>query len=90
MTIYKQNNIYYRYEPYIDDGVCFIFNKDTGKIFESNYEVYIVLELINGINMVVDIVKQLKEKYTINEIEKQVILVIDILCKNDVISLSDI
>ena len=36
MTVYKMNDIFMRYEPDIDEGILFVFNKTNGEIFEGD------------------------------------------------------
>lgn len=48
MTVYKMNDIFMRYEPDIDEGILFVFNKTNGEIFEGDYYTYAVLRLIDG------------------------------------------
>jgi len=38
--------IIYRYEPLIDNGTVFIYNKRTGNIYTGNNLVYLVLKII--------------------------------------------
>ena len=41
---YILNNIFFWYEPEINNGTLFLFNKDTGDMFEGNLSAYLVIQ----------------------------------------------
>lgn len=46
--MYFRKDIFIRFEPNIDNGTLFVFNKETGAIFEGDWTAYFVLTLIDG------------------------------------------
>ena len=45
---YLKKNIFIRYEPEIEGGTLFIFNKETGEIHEANETIYIILKCMES------------------------------------------
>ena len=60
-------NVYIRYEPKIDGGTVFIFNRDTGKMFEGNSDLYNVISLIREGYSSEAIQKVIEKAYQMNE-----------------------
>lgn len=46
MKSYKFAKCFIRYEPEIEDGMMFLFNKENGKMLEGNYLSYIVAKAL--------------------------------------------
>lgn len=42
----SMKKLFIRYEPGIDNGVVFIFNKENGKMLEGNYYTYLIVKAI--------------------------------------------
>lgn len=76
---YKTNDIYIRYEPEIGDGTLFVFNKETGDIFEGDQYTYWVLSLIDGERDVSDIIRNLVSEHNLKNTGALETTVVDLL-----------
>lgn len=64
---YLKKNIFIRYEPEIEGGTLFIFNKETGEIHEANKIIYIILKCMESKSTMKELIKKLKKTYDIDE-----------------------
>lgn len=84
-NIYMLGDLFIRFEPGIDGGTTFIFNKENGEIFEGDISLYHLLSMINGKNTLGQILEYLSEMYAEeynNEFVSRVKMIIeDLVCQ---------
>lgn len=76
---YKTNDLYIRYEPKIGDGTLFVFNKESGDIFEGDQYTYWVLSLIDGERDVTDIIRNLVSEHNLKNTNTLKTTVVELL-----------
>lgn len=65
----KINNLFVRFEPNINNGTLFLFNKDNGKIYEGNESTWEIIKRINISSSISDIASDIAVCYEQNESE---------------------
>ena len=80
-------NVFVRYEPEMNSGTVYVFNKKEEKVFKSQGIVYEVLKNIEGneVDQICKIIHRHYSDYTFVEIEKTVLEIIEDMKKRGVI-----
>lgn len=85
---FELKNVYVRYEPNIEGGTVFVFNRDTGNMFEGNSDLYNVISLIQDGYSSDDIHKAIRVAYDMSEgTDKLVDTVLEKLLSEDIIEI---
>ena len=85
---FSVKRLYIRFEPEINDGTVFIFNKENGEMLEGDYYCYIVVKCIQQKNDINSLVKDIAEinNQSFQEVENNVLFILNYLSEKGFIS----
>lgn len=77
----KLKKCFVRFEPNIDGGTMFLFNKENGQMLEGDYYTYIIVRsLIDNVDME-ELAKNIasENKWSLSKVQNDIEIILDVL-----------